>query len=122
MNFDIISLIVLILSVLGLTILVFKKAPILKGMPEPEHIFLKKEFKKKIKEKTKEVIKENSNFLEAMLHKLLSKIRILSLKTDNKMSAWIKRLRERSVERTKDFDNYWKEIKASVKKKKDDGK
>jgi hypothetical protein len=122
MNFDLISLIVLIVSFLGLSFLIIKKIPALKVMPEPEAIFLKKELKTKIREKTKEVIKENSNFLESVLHKLLSKIRILSLKTDKKMSDWIKKLRDRSVERTKDFDNYWKEIKASVKKKKDDGK
>ncbi|MFA5432967.1 MAG: hypothetical protein WC319_08870 [Candidatus Paceibacterota bacterium] len=122
MNFEIIVLIVLIVSFLGLSFLIIKKVPALKAMPEPEAIFLKKDLKKKIREKTKEVIKENSNFLEALLHKILSKIRILSLKIDNKMSDWIKKLRDRSVERTKDFDNYWKEIKASVKKKKPDGK
>jgi len=119
MNFDIIYLIILIVSFSGLSFLIFKKIPVLREMPEPEAIFLKKDLKKKIREKTKEVIKERSNSLEAILHKLLSKIRILSLKTDKKMSDWIIKLRERSVERTKDFDNYWKEIKASVKKKKD---
>jgi len=122
MNFDIIALIVLIVSFIVLSFLIFKKIPALKAMPEPEAIFLKKELKKKIREKTKEVIKERSNSLEAILHKLLSKIRILSLKTDKKMSDWIIKLRERSVERTKGFDSYWKEIKASVKKKKDNGK
>lgn len=122
MNFDIIALIVLVISFSGLLFFIFKKIPALKAMPEPESIFLKKEFKKKIREKTKEVIKERSNSLEAALHKLLSKIRILSLKTDKKMSDWIIKLRERSLERTKDLDNYWKEIKASVKKKKEDGK
>ena len=118
MNFDIIVLIVSIVSFLCLSVLIFKKIPELKAMPEPEAIFLKKELKKKIKERTKEVIKERSNSFEATLHKLLSKIRILSLKTDKKMSDWIIKLRERSVDRTKNFDNYWKEIKASVKKKK----
>lgn len=117
MNFDIIALIVLIASFSILSFFIFKKIPALKAMPEPEAIFLKKELKNKIREKTKEVIKENSNSAEAMLHKLLSKIRILSLKIDKKMSDWIIKLRERSLERTKGFDSYWKEIKASVKKK-----
>ncbi len=90
MNFEIISLIVLIVSFFSLSFLIFKKIPALKAMPEPEAIFLKKELKKKIREKTKKVIKERSNSLEAILHKLLSKIRILSLKTDKKMSDWIK--------------------------------
>jgi methyl-accepting chemotaxis protein len=119
MNFDIIALIVLIVSFFCLSFLIFRKIPAVKAMPEPEAIFFKKELKKKIKDKTKEVIKERSNSFESLLHKLLSKIRILSLKTDKKMSDWITKLRERSLERTKGFDNYWKEIKASVKKKKD---
>lgn len=118
MNFDIASLIVLIVSFICLSVFIFKKIPQLKAMPEPEAIFLKKELKKKIREKTKEVIKERSNSLEAKLHKLLSKIRILSLKIDKKMSDWIVKLRERSLKRTKGLDEYWKEIKASVKKKK----
>jgi hypothetical protein len=122
MNFEIIALIILIVSFLSLSFLIFKKMPALKAMPEPEAIFFKKELKKKIRAKTKEVMEKRSNSLEAILHKLLSKIRILSLKTDKKMSDWIIKLRERSIERTKDFDNYWKEIKASVKKKKNDGK
>jgi hypothetical protein len=119
MNFDIIALVVLIVSFFSLSFLIFKKIPALKAMPEPEAIFLKKELKKKIREKTKEVIKERSTSLEATLHKVLSKIRIFSLKIDKKMSDWITKLRERSLERTKGLDSYWKEIKASVKKKKD---
>lgn len=117
MSFDLIALIVLVLSFSGLAILVSRKVPELKAMPEPEVVFLKKELRKKIKDKTKEVLKERSNSLESFLHKLLSKVRILSLKVDKKVSDWIVRLRRRSVDRTKGIDTYWKEIKASVKKK-----
>lgn len=117
MSFDLIALIVLVLSFSGLAILVSRKVPELKAMPEPEVVFLKKELRKKIKDKTKEVLKERSNSLESFLHKLLSKVRILSLKVDKKVSDWIVRLRRRSVERGKGIDTYWKEIKASVKKK-----
>jgi len=122
MNFELIPLIVLILSFLGLIFLILKKVPELKQMPEPELSFLKKDLRKRIKDKTKEVLKENSNTLEGVLHKLLSKIRILSLRVDKRVSDWIIKLRSRSLERTKDLDNYWKGIRSSVKKKKDDGK
>ncbi|MFA5086440.1 MAG: hypothetical protein WC468_02545 [Candidatus Paceibacterota bacterium] len=115
MSFDFIALIVLVLSFFGLTALVLRKVPEVKAMPEPE--IFKKELRKKIKDKTKEVLKERSNTLESLLHKLLSRIRILSLKVDKKVSDWIVKLRTRSVERTKGIDTYWKEIKASVKKK-----
>jgi len=122
MNFELIPLIVLILSFLGLIFLILKKVPELKQMPEPELSFLKKDLRKRIKDKTKEVLKENSNTLEGVLHKLLSKIRILSLRVDKRVSDWIIKLRNRSLERTKGLDNYWKGIRSSVKKKKDDGK
>lgn len=118
MSFDLISLIVLVLSFSGLAALALRKVPELKEMPEPEMVFFKKELRKKIKDKTKEVLKERSNILESFLHKLLSRIRILSLKVDKKVSDWIVKLRTRSVERTKGLDTYWKEIKASVNKKK----
>ena len=119
MNFEIIASIILFFSFLGLYALVSRKVPELKEMPEPEVVLIKKDLRKKIKEKTKEVLKENAGILESMLHKLLSKIRIMSLKVDKKVSDWITKLRNRSLARTKDLDNYWKEITASVKKKKD---
>ncbi|MFA5169750.1 MAG: hypothetical protein WC420_03400 [Candidatus Paceibacterota bacterium] len=119
MNSELIASIVLGVSFLGLAFLILRKVPELKEMPEPELGFLKKDLRKKIREKTKEVLKENSNTLEGILHKLLSKIRILSLKVDKKVSDWITKLRSRSLERTKGLDSYWKEITASVKKKKD---
>ena len=119
MNFELIASIIALCSFLGLSILVLSKVSELKEMPEPELVFIKKEFRKKISEKAKDVLKENSDTLESILHKLLSKIRILSLKVDKKVSDWIIKLRSRSLERTKGLDSYWKEIKASVKKKKD---
>lgn len=119
MSFEIIASIILLFSFLGLSVLVLRKVPELKEMPEPEVVLIKKELRKKIKEKTKEVWKENAGILESMLHKFLSKVRIMSLKVDKKVSEWIAKLRNRSLERTKDLDNYWKGITASVKKKKD---
>lgn len=122
MNSELIASIAAVCSFSGLLFLILKKVPELKEAPEPELFFLKKDLKKKIKEKTREVLKENSNTLEGALHKVLSKIRILSLKVDKRVSDWIVKLRNRSLERTKGLDSYWKEITASVKKKKDDGR
>jgi len=118
MNFEIIALISAIASFLLLLLLILKKVPQLKYYSEVDNSFPKEDLKSKIKEKTKEVIKENSNFLELLLHKLLSKFRILSLKADNKLSDWIIKLRERSLERTKGIDSYWNEIRNSINKKK----
>jgi hypothetical protein len=43
MNFELIPLIVLIFSFLGLIFLILRKIPELKQMPEPELLFLKKD-------------------------------------------------------------------------------
>jgi len=116
MNFETIALIVAILSFLILVFLIFKKVPDIRNIPESDSIFFKKELREKIKIKTKKVTKESANFLEALLHKLLSKVRILSLKADKKLSDWIIKLRERS--KKKKIDSYWADIKESVNKKK----
>jgi len=50
------------------------------------------------------------------LHKFLSRVRILYLKADKKLSDWILKLRERS--KKKEIDSYWSEIKESIGKKK----
>jgi len=119
MSFELIASITAILSFIGLAIIILKAVPQLKEMPEPEFVFIRKDLRKKIRDKTKEVLKENSNNLESVLHKILSRIRIVSLRVDKRVSDWILKLRSRSLERTKEgLDNYWKEIKASVKKKK----
>ena len=116
MNFEITALIITIASFLILVFFVFKKIPKIKEAPEAEAIFLKKELKEKIKVETKKVTRQSANFLEALLHKFLSKVRILSLRVDKKLSDWILKLRERS--KKKKIDSYWSEIKESIGKKK----
>jgi len=123
MNFELIALVTLLISFTGLSIMVTRKIPQLKELPEPDNIFINGEFKKRLKEKAREVVRENGSSLEIVLQKVLSKVRIISLKIDKKVSDWIVHLRSRSLERTKELDSYWNEIKTSInKKKKDDGK
>lgn len=115
MNFNDVSLIIMAFSFSALMILTFKKIPHLAIMPEP--VFLKEETKIKIKQKASEVFKNRVSSLEKTLQKLLSKTRILSLKAEKQLSDWITKLRNRSLERTKGLDSYWKEIKTSIKSK-----
>lgn len=116
MNSEIIALIVAIISFLILVFFVCKKIPKIKEVPESESIFLKKEFKEKVKSKIKKATKNITDFFENLLHKFLSRVRILSLKVDKKLSDWILKLRERS--KKKQIDSYWSEIKESINKKK----
>ncbi len=53
---------------------------------------------------------------EKLLHKALIKTRILALKTDNKTSAWLENLRERSKEKEGRFkDAYWNKLNEGKK-------
>ncbi|PIR02175.1 MAG: hypothetical protein CO144_01590 [Candidatus Nealsonbacteria bacterium CG_4_9_14_3_um_filter_35_11] len=143
MNFEPITQIILLCSFFSIVGLVLWKIPILVALPESigekreESLVLK--FKRKFKE-----LNPFKNFsLEIFLQKVLSKIRILSLRTDNKTSNWLQKLREKTKKKVtvfpskpkrhtkehqedwdsnpdeslfKDDDNYWKEIKNSIKK------
>lgn len=58
---------------------------------------------------------------EKLLHKALSKTRILALKTDSKTSAWLENLRERSQQKEGKFkDAYWSKLRQSKKSQKEE--
>ena len=99
---EIISLLIFIISLTGLIIIIRRKVPVLAELnpQEPRSGFLSR-FKNK-----------NPASKELFLHKILSKVRILTLKTDNKTTEWMKKLREKSQENNEKFsDNYWDKLK-----------
>ena len=59
------------------------------------------------------------DFFENFLQKLLSKIKILAIKIENKSSLRLQRMREKSVKKEKaKKEKYWQKLKKSVKPKK----
>lgn len=53
---------------------------------------------------------------DSFLQKVLSRIRILTLKTDSKTSNWLQKLREKSSrKKTEETDDYWQKVKDSTK-------
>jgi len=110
---EIIFSIILTSSLIGLTVIVFQKLPRLLELPETglapfswHDLF----------SKIKEVPPFKGVSSVVVLQKILSKVRILTLKTDNKASNWLQRLREK--EQKKKFgenDNYWKEIRKRMR-------
>ena len=53
-----------------------------------------------------------------LLQKLLSKARIFSLRTENKTSQWLEKLRKRSQEKKVLFsEDYWKQLRKGKEKK-----
>jgi len=110
---EVIALIILICSLAVTGIILFRKVPLLLELPETaQSQFNWKEQLARIKNLP--LFKDFS--FEIFLQKILSKIRILTLKTDSKTSNWLQRLRERSQKnKFKEEDNYWEKVKKSTK-------
>ena len=114
---EIIASIVLICGLLGMGTVVFRKIPILIDLPKkigkPQENLLSR-----LKRKWFLLFSEKSFSFEIFLQKFLSKIRILTLRTDQKTSLWLQKLRERAQRnRLKGLDDYWQELKKSTKKR-----
>ena len=117
MNFELAALIILFGSLLGMGAIIVRKIPVLVGLPEVIKKPSGEPFWPKLKRRIKNTPGFKSFSSEMFLQKLLSQIRILTLKTDNKTSSWLQRLREKSrKQKFQDNDNYWEEIKKSTKK------
>lgn len=97
-------------SVFGMIVIVIRKLPVLSGLSpqtvkEPGTL-----------EKIKKKIKNNGTFKsfsgEILLQKALSKIRIITLKTENKTGDWLAKLRQKSIEKKNRFsEDYWQKLK-----------
>ena len=110
---QLVSLIVFITSFVILAAIIFRKIPALVQFPETaaSQVDWRGVFSKIKNPK----IFKNFSF-EVLLQKILSRVRVLTLKTDNKTSSWLQRLREKS--RKKKFsedDNYWEKVRKSTK-------
>ena len=113
---ELIAIIILLCSVVGMGVIVWRKMPVLVELPEvlPEK---GEPVSSKLKRKIKEFNPFKKFSYEIFLQKLLSKIRILSLKSENKTGSWLQRLRERSKKKKfEENDNYWEKLKKSTKK------
>ncbi|KPJ71643.1 hypothetical protein AMJ50_01410 [Parcubacteria bacterium DG_74_3] len=109
-----IASVVFVGCLLGMGGILYRKIPLLIKLTEisqkKEDLFLR--LKKKVQKK----VPFQRFSYEIFLQKLLSKIRILTLKTENKTSLWLQELRERAKEKKGvEKDNYWDDIKKSTK-------
>jgi len=111
------AIIILFSSLLGMCLIVFRKIPALAELPEIPGGFDLKIKILQIKEKIKNFKYFKPLSLEILLQKILSKIRILSLKAEKKTSLWLQKLREKSTKK-KENDKYWQELKESIDEEK----
>ncbi|MBU1167688.1 hypothetical protein KKC60_04750 [Patescibacteria group bacterium] len=111
---ELIALIVFFVSLAGILVVAFRKIPQLLELSEAGPLVLDC---KKLPEKAKKLPFLKNLSFDLLLQKTLSKFKIITLKTENRTSNLLQRLREDS--KRKKFgedDNYWEEIKKLTKK------
>jgi len=97
-------------TLLGMVVIVRKNLSLFFVQKEGE----KNNFIIKIKEKIKNELGLKNICYEDYLQKILAKIHLLNLKTENKTRNWLESLRKKANEK-KHFpkDNYWEELKKA---------
>lgn len=112
---ELIAAIILVLSLIGMGTILVRKMPFLVELPDelPEERAIQETLILKLKKKVKNISFLKPAFFEKFLQKLLSKIRVLILRIENKIGIRLQRMRERA-QKNKGNDNYWEEIKKST--------
>ncbi len=109
---DLISLIIFLLSLTGLSLFLYRKVPTLLELP----VSASQPFDwKGVLKNTKDRLPLKDFHKDVFLQKVLSRIRILSLKTESKTYNWLKKLRMKAKMKRNLDGNYWGEIKKSTK-------
>ena len=101
-------------SAFGIIFILYRKIPALVVLTE-ETSAVRQPLMVKLGTKIKNISFFKSFSFEMLLQKILSKIKVLTLKTENRVSRWLEALRERAQK--KKFyanDNYWKEVKEQA--------
>jgi hypothetical protein len=113
MSSNLLGFITFILSFSGLVILVLRKVPLLTELSKNAESLQEGDISK-----LKNFTGLKSFSWDFFLQKAISRIRVLSLKTDTKTFNWLKNLRERNQKEKLGNENYWEEIKKSTEDEK----
>jgi len=111
---NLIAAIIFFGSLLGMGVILVRKIPVLRELPleiEKPQKSLFSRFKNQVK--TFGPLKSFPS--ESILHKLLSKTRILTLKMESRISVWQHLLREKEKKKKEiKNDTYWQDLKNST--------
>jgi hypothetical protein len=107
-----IALVVLLVSFAGLVFILVKKLPVLAKMHAPAAASSRSTVVD-LKNKMKEALNPIGLDYELYLQKILSKVRVLTLKTENKTANWLEALRQRSKRNSENSKDYWEELKKA---------
>jgi len=116
---ELIATIILVGSLSGIAVILFRKIPVLVKLPDYNSsntpVSLPVKWCKNLKEKIKNISVFKSFSSEIFLQKILSKIRVLSLRVENKIASRLQKLREKALKKKNlENDNYWEELKKST--------
>ncbi len=111
-----ISIIVFFLSLAGLAVILLRKMPVLYKLPERDFEF-GNALANGIRSGLKRMPRIKGFSYELYLQKVLSRVRILTLKTESKTGSWLESLRQKNCKKNHtSHDDYW----DTLKKAKDD--
>ena len=111
-----ISIVVLFLSLAGLAIILLRKIPVLAKLPERD-LNLCNSLTDGIKCGVKKMPGIKNLSYDLYLQKVLSRIRVLTLRTESKTGSWLEKLRQKNFKKNQtNNDGYW----DTLKKAKDD--
>ncbi|MFH1451279.1 MAG: hypothetical protein ABIF89_01555 [bacterium] len=95
-------------SFIGIMVILYRKNPLLISLPARKEMIAAQ-----IGDRIKDLPFLKSIFSGVLLQRVLSKIRILTLKIENKISLWLTALRLRSLkQKVYQNDNYWQDLKS----------
>lgn len=110
MFLEIIFTSLLLIGLSGIGFILFRKIPVLAKLPEAN--LPKGSIVSAIKKGIKKIPGAQKFDYELYLQKMLSKVRVLTLKTESKTGSWLERLRQRRNGHNHD-DGYWEELKKA---------
>jgi hypothetical protein len=116
MNFEIFAGIILVASFSVMVWFAWKKASELKNLPRKESILPVKKLKEELKQKTVVYWKGKVPDFYHFLQRTILKTRDLFTKADNKMLDMLLHLKKRTDKGKVELDDYWKDIKANIRK------
>ncbi|MBI2626464.1 MAG: hypothetical protein HYW69_02640 [Candidatus Nealsonbacteria bacterium] len=109
---EIIFIAVLLISLGGISAILFRKIPILVGLREKN--ISGQSLISKIKRGIKKLPGAGKIDYDLYLQKMLSRIRVLTMKTESKTGNWLERLRQKRNGHN-GADEYWEELKKIKK-------
>ena len=110
--YGLIATIILVIGLLGILIILFRKIPVLIELPEVAEKSQKKILTSRFKQKIRNIF-----FRKTILQKILSRFRILILKTEKGTDNLLQKLRKKSKEENEKIDKEEEEFNELIGRK-----